>query len=77
MPIDKELKPYMYITMADTCPCSKLNNTEAKHTRVPPHSFIVVAVAVIVKPWASLFVIAVDIIRVYGLYFSIIVLLSK
>ena len=34
--------------MVDTRLCSKLNNTEAKLTRVPPHCFVIV----IVKPWA-------------------------
>ena len=40
----------------------KLNNTEAKLTGVSPHCFVIV----IVKPWASLFVIALDIIHAYG-----------
>ena len=31
-----------------SCLCSKLNNTEAKLTGVPPHCFVIV----IVKPWA-------------------------
>ena len=34
--------------MVDTRLCSKLNNTEAKLTRVPPYCFVIV----IVKPWA-------------------------
>ena len=41
---------------------TKLNNTEAKLTGVSPHCFVIV----IVKPWASLFVIALDIIHVFG-----------
>ena len=40
--------PKRRIFMVDTRLCSKLNNTEAKLTRVPPHCFVIV----IVKPWA-------------------------
>ena len=39
----------------------KLNNTEAKRTRVPPHCFVIVRV----QPWTSVLVIVVNSISAY------------